>query len=224
MGPTGEPTQIPENENVLLLGGGLGNAVLFSIGQAMRKNNCNVTYFAGYKNSIDRFKTDEIRDAASNVIWCCDDKELDCENGEYSYKGNILECLEKFSANELGAKTLKEIDRVVVIGSDRMMEAVSGAIQHSYKHLLGNVKVAIGSINSPMQCMMKEICGQCIARHVDSKTGKESYVYSCKNQDQNLYDVDFKHLNKRLSQNSLLEKTSAKIIHNICLGVDNVAS
>ena len=31
MGPTGAPTVIPERQRVLLLGGGLGNAVLFSI-------------------------------------------------------------------------------------------------------------------------------------------------------------------------------------------------
>ncbi|HEY9446179.1 MAG TPA: FAD-dependent oxidoreductase, partial [Burkholderiales bacterium] len=36
MGPTGSPTEIPEDETVILVGGGLGNAVLFSIGQAMR--------------------------------------------------------------------------------------------------------------------------------------------------------------------------------------------
>ncbi|HTH38543.1 MAG TPA: FAD-dependent oxidoreductase, partial [Pyrinomonadaceae bacterium] len=34
MGPTGTPTEIPENETVLLAGGGLGNAVLFSIARA----------------------------------------------------------------------------------------------------------------------------------------------------------------------------------------------
>jgi hypothetical protein len=31
---------------------------------------------------------------------------------------------------------------------------------------------AIGSINSPMQCMMKEICAQCLQPHVDPATGK----------------------------------------------------
>ncbi len=31
MGPTGTPTEIPQGETVLLAGGGLGNAVLFSI-------------------------------------------------------------------------------------------------------------------------------------------------------------------------------------------------
>ena len=36
MGPTGTPTETPAQETVLLVGGGLGNAVLFSIGQQLR--------------------------------------------------------------------------------------------------------------------------------------------------------------------------------------------
>ena len=36
MGPTGTPTEIHANSTVALVGGGLGNAVLFSIGAAMR--------------------------------------------------------------------------------------------------------------------------------------------------------------------------------------------
>ena len=38
MGPTGTPTEIPHGESVLLAGGGLGNAVLFSIAKALRDN------------------------------------------------------------------------------------------------------------------------------------------------------------------------------------------
>ena len=45
---------------------------------------------------------------------------------------------------------------------------------------------AIGSINSPMQCMMKEICAQCLQLHHDPATGNESVVFSCFNQDQDL--------------------------------------
>ena len=36
MGPTGTPTETPAQETALLVGGGLGNAVLFSIGQQLR--------------------------------------------------------------------------------------------------------------------------------------------------------------------------------------------
>ena len=56
MGPTGAPTEIEPGETVVLAGGGLGNAVLFSIGQAFREAGSRVLYFAGYKKMIDRYK------------------------------------------------------------------------------------------------------------------------------------------------------------------------
>jgi NAD(P)H-flavin reductase len=73
MGPTGEPTEIVAGETVMLVGGGLGNAVLFSIGQALRAAGSKVLYFAGYKKRIDRYKVEEIEAAADTVIWCCDE-------------------------------------------------------------------------------------------------------------------------------------------------------
>src|SRR5207344_3583993 len=51
-------------EPVVLAGGGLGNAVLFSIGQAFRKAGSKVLYFAGYKKVSDRYKVEEIEAAA----------------------------------------------------------------------------------------------------------------------------------------------------------------
>ena len=73
MGPTGHATETPAGETVLLIGGGLGNAVLFSIGQALRGNGGRVIYFAGYKRTIDRYKVEEIERAADVVVWCCDE-------------------------------------------------------------------------------------------------------------------------------------------------------
>jgi hypothetical protein len=60
-----------------------------------------------------------------------------------------------------------------------------------------------------MQCMMKEICAQCLQPHVDPKTGKKSYVFSCFNQDQELDHVDWPALDQRLKQNSTQEKLTA---------------
>ena len=65
---------------------------------------------------------------------------------------------------------------------------------------------AIASINSPMQCMMKEICAQCLQRHTDPVTGAETVVFSCFNQDQPLDEVDFAGLRERLGQNAVQEK------------------
>jgi hypothetical protein len=89
-----------------------------------------------------------------------------------------------------------------------MMAAVKEARHSSLKPFLKPEHAAIGSINSPMQCMMKEICAQCLQRHVDPHTGEESFVFSCYNQDQSLDRVDFANLNERLKANSVQEKLS----------------
>ena len=48
MGPTGTPSEIGRGENVMLLGGGLGNAVLFSIAKAMRDKGLTVKPIQAY--------------------------------------------------------------------------------------------------------------------------------------------------------------------------------
>jgi NADPH-dependent glutamate synthase beta subunit-like oxidoreductase len=77
MGPTGEPTHLPDYKAsgavVTLVGGGLGNAVLFSIGAALRTLGTQVLYFAGYKARQDRYKIEQIEAAADVVVWCCDE-------------------------------------------------------------------------------------------------------------------------------------------------------
>ncbi|MEK9776748.1 MAG: hypothetical protein VW339_11515, partial [Quisquiliibacterium sp.] len=70
----------------------------------------------------------------------------------------------------------------------------------------------IGSINSTMQCMMKEICAQCLQPQRDPVTGQTRYVFSCFNQDQPLDAVDFDALDQRLRQNSLQEALTARWI------------
>ena len=72
--------------------------------------------------------------------------------------------------------------------------------------LLSPQHVGIGSINSPMQCMMKQVCAQCLQRHTDPATGKESFIFSCFSQDQHLDEVDFVNLRARLRQNTVVEK------------------
>jgi NADPH-dependent glutamate synthase beta subunit-like oxidoreductase/NAD(P)H-flavin reductase len=216
MGPTGHPTEIPEGETVALVGGGLGNAVLFSIGQAMRARGCKVVYFAGYKKIVDRYKIDQIEAAADRVVWCCDEAPgfTPTRAGDFSLVGNIVEAMRAYAAGELGDTDipLESVDRIIAIGSDRMMQAVGAARHGVLAPSLKPGHIAIGSINSPMQCMMKEICAQCLQLHRDPVTGEESVVFSCFNQDQDLDRVDFGSLNQRLKQNAVQEKLTAQWI------------
>jgi NAD(P)H-flavin reductase len=210
MGPTGAPTEIPHDESVLLAGGGLGNAVLFSIAKALRENNNKVIYFAGYKNGEDLYKREEIEKATNEVIWSTDfGEEIKPHRPQDAhFRGNIVQSMIAYAEGRLGSQTidLKDIDRIIAIGSDRMMNAVREARHASLKPYLKEDHIAIGSINSPMQCMMKEVCAQCLQRHVNPHTGEELFVFSCFNQDQHLDFVDFKNLNERLRANSVQEK------------------
>ena len=216
MGPTGSATHIEPNETVMLVGGGLGNAVLFSIGAATRAVGSRVLYFAGYKKLMDRYKVTEIEAAADVIVWCCDEAPgfAPSRPQDKSFVGNIVQAIAAYASGELGEPAIAtlEVDRIIAIGSDRMMAAVGLARHSQLKAYLKADHFAIASINSPMQCMMKEICAQCLQPQRDPVSGKISYVFSCFNQDQALDSVDFKALNARLAQNTLQEKLTAQWI------------
>lgn len=207
MGPTGTPTEIPFLETVLLIGGGLGNAVLFSIGRALKENNNRVIYVAGYKTPKDRFKEQEIESIADHVIWCCEASPgfTSTRPQDFSFQGNVIEGLLAY-ANATPPIPIDQVNRIITIGSDLMMAAVSCARKTVLKPYLNLTHKAICSLNSPMQCMMKGICGQCIQTTVNSITGQAQVIFACSAQDQLLDEVDFEILHDRLKQNSLLEK------------------
>ena len=212
MGPTGTPTEIPEGSAVLLAGGGLGNAVLFSIAKALKAQGNRVIYFAGYKNGADLFKREDIESSTDQVVWATDmgDEIVPSRPQDTHFRGNIVQAMVAYAEGRLGeiAVPLKDVTRIIAIGSDRMMNAVRLARHGALQPYLNPNHVGIGSINSPMQCMMKEVCAQCLQRHVDPATGREEFIFSCYNQDQELDRVDFANLQARLRQNSVQEKLS----------------
>ncbi len=212
MGPTGTPTEISDRETVLLAGGGLGNAVLFSIAKALTEKGARVVYFAGYRKGEDLFKQDDIEVATDQVIWCTDSgvEIAPRRPQDRHYRGNIVKAMVAYAMGELGGERTKlsSVNRIIAIGSDKMMNAVREARHGVLAPYLDPKHVGIGSINSPMQCMMKEVCAQCLQKHVDPETGKETFIFSCFNQDQELDKVDFKNLGARLRQTSVQEKIS----------------
>ena len=216
MGPTGAPTQTPGGETFVLVGGGLGNAVLFSIGQALREAGSKVLYFAAYKGCGDRYHIDNIEAAADTVIWCCDEAPgfEPGRGGDKTFVGNVVEAMTAYAHGDLGETSIsmKDASHMLVIGSDMMMKAVADARHGILKEHLDPDHTAIGSINSPMQCMMKEICAQCLQLHKDPETGEETIIFSCFNQDQTLDHVVFPSLRQRLRQNAVQEKLTRQWI------------
>ena len=221
MGPTGARTEIPRGERVLLAGGGLGNAVLFSIAKALRGAGNRVVYFAGYRRGEDLFKREEIEHATDQVIWSTDSglPIRPLRPQDRHFRGNIVESMVAYARGELGEAwvPLPTVDRIIAIGSDRMMAAVKAARSGVLSPHLRPGHVAIASINSPMQCMMKEVCAQCLQKHRDPATGKETVVFSCFNQDQLMDRVDFFNLNARLRQNTVQEKLTNQWLDQVLL-------
>jgi NAD(P)H-flavin reductase len=177
MGPTGTPTDIQPHETVMLCGGGLGNAVLFSIARAFKALGSTVLYFAGYKRGEDLFKQDDIEHFTDQVVWTTDAGTpiRPRRAQDVHYRGNIVQAIVAYGRGETGKPLVKleDVRRIIAIGSDRMMAAVKEARHGVLAPMLSPKHVAIGSINSPMQCMMKEVCAQCLQKHVDPATGKE---------------------------------------------------
>ncbi len=214
MGPTGQPTDIVKGETVLLAGGGLGNAVLFSIARAFKLTGGRVLYFAGYRRGEDLFKRQDIEQWTDEVIWCTDSGAPiePSRPQDRHFRGNVVQAMHAYGSGALGgppAIPFKEVQRIIAIGSDGMMNAVREARHGALAPLLNPKHLAIGSINSPMQCMMKEVCAQCLQKLRDPHTGQERVVFTCFNQDQELDAVDFRNLRERLRANSMQEKLSA---------------
>jgi NAD(P)H-flavin reductase len=218
MGPTGTASEIPADETVLLAGGGLGNAVLFSIGKAFRERGSRVIYFAGYRSHADIFFQEALEEATDQVIWSVDsgDPIIPRRKSDLSFVGNIVQSMLAYAKGELVGKlliSLHDVDRIIAIGSDRMMAAVTEARHTVLKPYLKTDHLGIASINSMMQCMMKEVCGQCLQQHVNAATrAPTEVVFSCFNQDQQMDCVDFANLRQRLKTNSLAEKLTNRYL------------
>ena len=210
---------------------------LSKLGQAgipfaeLRARGARTIYFAGYKKIIDRYKVEEIEKAADAVVWCCDEAPgfTPGRVQDKAFVGNIVEAILAYGRGDLrGTRmddgddpeiSLHRVDRLVVIGSDAMMGAVARARHTVLAPFLKPDHTAIGSINSPMQCMMKEICAQCLQQHKDPVTGEETVVFSCFNQDQALDHVDWGNLRTRLSQNGVQEKLTKQWIDRCLRGI-----
>jgi len=135
MGPTGTPAETPAGETVLLAGGGLGNAVLFSIGRAFTAAGSRVLYFAGYKRLQDRYKVAEIEAAADVVVWASDEAPgftVDRPQDKATV-ANIVEAMRRYAAAEV---SLDEVARVCRAFDVTLNDVALAAITDAFRAVL----------------------------------------------------------------------------------------
>ncbi len=179
----------------------------------MQENGCRILYVTVYRSKKDIFKVEAIEKAADQILWCFEEEDGfgATRPQDLVFIGNIIDGVTVYAQGGLGVGLvdLKSIDHLQISGSKSLMAAVTQARYDQWKDYLNHTHTGTCHVSSPMQCMMKGICAQCLQIQKNPITGEEQVVYSCINQEQPLNWVNFNHLQQRLSQNSLQEKMAA---------------
>ncbi len=111
---------------------------------------------------------------------------------------------------------LNSVDRLMVMGSTGLLKGFQKALKAELQPYFRADLEATATVGSPMQCMLKGVCAQCLQWQIDPETGQRTKaVFSCAQQDQPLAWVDLDNLTARQSQNRLLEYLSSKWLNMV---------
>ncbi|MHB0989740.1 MAG: hypothetical protein ACYC3O_05400 [Burkholderiales bacterium] len=213
MGPTGTGLPMPINQTVTVMGG--HSAVTSTIdGSAAWRTAGNRIIFIGHFR--DRKQAQPVQTVmetlADQAIWILDEgPALQCSRAQdMCYAHGIDDFIDAcLVTGHAVPNWLTVTDTLLLSDKPGAMEHISTALRTRLRHLCKPQLKALVAVNSPMQCMMKEVCAQCLCQHHDPETRQPAgIVFSCFNQHQPLFAVDFGNLKARQGQNSVQEKMS----------------
>ena len=217
MGPTGAPTDIPSGQTILIVAGRWGAAVMLDIGPALRAAGNRVIYVAAFAKASELDNQEGLEEAADQIIWCTAEggPRITARRPQDTAveATDMVALLEHYADGTLGLPKdsipLSTVDRILVMGSTGLLKAFQGALKGVLQPIFKEDVKAIATVGSPMQCMMKGVCAQCLQWQIDPTTGlRTRAVFSCAEQDQPLAWVDLDNLAARQSQNRLSERLS----------------
>ena len=215
MGPTGVRTKIPQNkETILIIGSRMGVAHIRAAGPAMRAAGNRVLFVADFKTADEVYSQDELEKAADKIIWITSfgPPIKPRRHQDVAATGEFMSVLLRYARGELEDNPegtdipLQQVDRIMVIGTHRIVRMVREASESFLKEILTKNPPITASVYGPMQCMLKGVCAQCLTWQIDPQTGKRTKaVFGCSWQDQPLELVDLNNLEERLIQNHTQE-------------------
>jgi NAD(P)H-flavin reductase len=220
MGPTGSPLDIPQHKTVMVVAGRWGAAVMLDIGPALRAAGNRVIYFAAFGKAEELDHQDELEAGADRIIWCtASEPKVAARRPQdiSTVTRDIVDLVRRYGQGEIRVRNgpdpqpLQEVDRIMVMGSTGLLKgfqaALAGGILKNY--FRPDVQ-ATGTVASPMQCMLKGVCAQCLQWQIDPETGQRTRaVFSCAGQDQPLAWIDLDNLSARQEQNRLTDRLSS---------------
>lgn len=111
-GPLGRPTDLDEYSSVLLVGGGIGTAVIFPQAKHLKSLGKRVDVVVGARTKSLVMYEDEFKANCDNLYICTDD-------GSYGEKGFVTDVVRRLISEG------KKYDCVFAVGPLRMMSAVA---------------------------------------------------------------------------------------------------
>ena len=219
MGPTGAPTDIPENGTVLVVAGRWGAAVMLDIGPALRAAGNRVLYLAAFGSAREVDNQAELEAAADQIIWATGRAPAITPRRPQDasvVESDVVALLRRYRRGEIDTAgdaepiPLERVTRIMVMGSTGLLKGFQGALQGELGECFQSGVEAVGTVGSPMQCMLKGVCAQCLQWQLDPRTGERTRaVFSCAGQDQPLAWIDLDNLAARQAQNRLTDRLSS---------------
>lgn len=211
MGPTGVHTKIHDGgETVMIVGDRLGVAYLLAVGPAMRAKGNRVLYVGCFASANDVYTRERIEQAADVILWCTAEGAPVPPRRPHDRAVTlpVVEAIARYATGEFGPPSipLEAVDRLLVEGASALVRAVRDARRDVLREFFVKQPATTASISTPMQCMLKGVCAQCLQWQIDPETGhRTKAVFSCSWQEQPLDIVDLDNLDERLRQNRLQE-------------------
>ena len=224
MGPTGAPAHVEDGKTVLVIAGSWGAAVMLDLGPALKARGNRVVYFATYAAPGQVYLKEELERAADQIVWSTAGDELIAAGRPQDIsvsEPDVIRLLSRYGRDQLtpgAAVDLRDVDQVMIMGSTSLLGAFQAAMKTEFAGLFRDDVQMLGTVGSPMQCMLKGVCAQCLQWQIDPDTGERTRaVFSCAMQDQPLSWIDVDNLTARQSQNRVAE-------HLTNLWVDHILS
>jgi ferredoxin/flavodoxin---NADP+ reductase len=172
VGPLGQPTQIKKVGHVVLVGGGVGTAVIHPQAKALRTAGNAVSAIIGGRSQPYVILENELKSLCGEVYPCTDD-------GSYGFHGFVTQRLEQLIKSQ-------HVDEVITAGPVPMMRAVAEVTRPHGIH-------TVASLN-PIMVDGTGMCGGCRVM-VGSRM-----LFACVDGPEfDAHQVDFTELVNRLS-------------------------
>jgi NADPH-dependent glutamate synthase beta subunit-like oxidoreductase/NAD(P)H-flavin reductase len=212
MGPTGVRAFAAEKsgETWLFVSSALGAAQFVAVGAALRAGGNKVLYVAAFDSAEQLYHRDALEAAADAVLWVTKDGAPIAPRRpqDRSASGDVVDALVQYATGKLGDMPIKlqDVSKLWISGSSCFVRRLRDARARELAPYLVTKPATTASISTPMQCMLKGVCSQCLQWQIDPATGQRTKaVFSCSWQDQPLDLVDLDNLDERLSQNRVQE-------------------